>query len=105
MTVATERPDPVAQRDAFGERLFASLRGGLEVLAVELGVRLGRCQALRDSGPATSVELAARNGVDERYGTVLHPDTVRRWARKAGFRRCAELRIANDFWRFYRLDR
>jgi ubiquinone/menaquinone biosynthesis C-methylase UbiE len=38
-------------------------------------------------------------------GTVLRADTVRSWAREAGYSRVDVLPIANDFWRFYRLDK
>lgn len=37
-------------------------------------------------------------------GTVMRPDTVRRYATEAGFSQVTELPIENDFWRFYRLD-
>jgi SAM-dependent methyltransferase len=37
-------------------------------------------------------------------GTVMRPDTLREYARSAGFRRVEALPIENDFWRFYRLD-
>jgi Methyltransferase domain len=37
-------------------------------------------------------------------GTVLRSATVRQWAGEAGFSRVEELTIANDFWRFYRLQ-
>jgi SAM-dependent methyltransferase len=37
-------------------------------------------------------------------GTVIRADTVRRYARDAGFSRVAVLPIEHDFWRFYRLD-
>jgi SAM-dependent methyltransferase len=36
-------------------------------------------------------------------GTVLRPDTVRAYAREAGFDRVDVLPIEHDFWRFYRL--
>jgi 2-polyprenyl-3-methyl-5-hydroxy-6-metoxy-1,4-benzoquinol methylase len=36
-------------------------------------------------------------------GTVIRPDTVRRYAREAGFSSCEVLPIENDFWRFYLL--
>ncbi|MGH3964045.1 MAG: class I SAM-dependent methyltransferase [Pseudonocardiaceae bacterium] len=38
------------------------------------------------------------------HGTVLRTDTVREWARAAGYTGVEVLPIANDFWRFYRLD-
>jgi len=37
-------------------------------------------------------------------GTVMRADTVRRYARDAGFSRVTVLPIEHDFWRFYRLD-
>ncbi|WP_448612594.1 class I SAM-dependent methyltransferase [Modestobacter sp. URMC 112] len=37
-------------------------------------------------------------------GTVIRPDTVRRYASEAGFRETTVLPIEHDFWRFYRLD-
>ena len=37
-------------------------------------------------------------------GTVMRPETVRRYATEAGFRRVTVLPIQNDFFRFYRLD-
>jgi SAM-dependent methyltransferase len=39
------------------------------------------------------------------HGTVLRTDTVRQWARAAGYASVEVLPVANDFWRFYRLDR
>lgn len=38
-------------------------------------------------------------------GTVLRAGTVRGWAQEAGFTRCEELPVQNDFFRLYRLDR
>ncbi|WP_345382911.1 class I SAM-dependent methyltransferase [Pseudonocardia yuanmonensis] len=37
-------------------------------------------------------------------GTVIRPDTIRRYARAAGFSTVTVLPIEHDFWRFYRLD-
>ena len=37
-------------------------------------------------------------------GTAMRPDTLRAYARDAGFSRVEVLAIHNDFWRFYRLD-
>ncbi len=36
-------------------------------------------------------------------GTVMWPETVRRYAAEAGFAEFEVLPIENDFWRFYRL--
>jgi SAM-dependent methyltransferase len=65
MTITTE--SATAQRDALGERLFAGLLGGMELLAVQLGVQLGLYTALRDAGATTAGALASRAGLDERY--------------------------------------
>lgn len=37
-------------------------------------------------------------------GTVIRPETVRRYATEAGFSNVTVLPIEHDFWRFYRLD-
>ena len=37
-------------------------------------------------------------------GTVLRADTVRQWARDAGYTSVEIVPIANDLWRFYRLE-
>ena len=49
------------------QRLSDATTGALELFAVHLGVELGLYDALDRQGPATSAELAARAGVDERY--------------------------------------
>jgi len=53
--------------DEFAERLFASSLGAIEVFGVYLGDRLGWYRSLATDGPATSSELAARTGTQERY--------------------------------------
>lgn len=37
-------------------------------------------------------------------GTVIRPDTVRRYAQEAGFTTVTVLPVEHEFWRFYRLD-
>jgi 2-polyprenyl-3-methyl-5-hydroxy-6-metoxy-1,4-benzoquinol methylase len=37
-------------------------------------------------------------------GTVIRPDTVRRYAHDAGFTTVTILPVRHDIWRFYRLD-
>ena len=37
-------------------------------------------------------------------GTVMRPDTLRRYAREAGFHEATVLPIENDMFRFYRLE-
>ncbi len=56
-----------AKRDEFVGRLFGSVLGAMDTLAVYLGERLGLYAALRAGGPATSAELARRAGIHERY--------------------------------------
>jgi SAM-dependent methyltransferase len=55
------------RRDALVGRLFAGLLGTMDLLHIYLGDRLGLYRALSEGGPATSVELAARAGIHERY--------------------------------------
>jgi len=91
MTV-TEHDKPLAsdssaeQRGyALAERLLGSLIGGMELLTVDLGQRLGLYDAMHSHGPATSAELAQRAGIAERY--------AREWLEQqaaAGFLEVAE---------------
>jgi hypothetical protein len=46
---------------------FAGARQSFELMTVYLGDRLGLYRALRDGGPATAPELAARAGTAQRY--------------------------------------
>src|SRR5438477_7263710 len=59
-------PDP-AVLDALGKRIEGDLAGATTVGLIYLGDRLGLFAALRDGGPATAPELAARCGLVERY--------------------------------------
>ncbi len=63
---ATDREE-VQRANALAERLLGSLIGGMELLTVHLGDRLGLYAALHSCGPATSAELARRAGITERY--------------------------------------
>ena len=67
--MSTTEPPPSAERtaEALVGRLFEASIGMFEVMSVYLGDRLGLYRALRDGGPATAPELAARAGIDERY--------------------------------------
>jgi 2-polyprenyl-3-methyl-5-hydroxy-6-metoxy-1,4-benzoquinol methylase len=62
-----------AKTEAFVARAISDLGGAMTTLFCALGDRLGLLKALADSGPATSGELAARLGLQERY--------VREWSR------------------------
>lgn len=53
--------------EAFAGRVFGDTSACLVTLLAALGDRLGLFKALAMHGPATSVELAARAGVNERY--------------------------------------
>lgn len=66
MTTQTSTIDET-KRDAFAERLFGAALGFADVLTVYLGDRLGLYDALRDGGPQTAAQLAARAGANERY--------------------------------------
>jgi 2-polyprenyl-3-methyl-5-hydroxy-6-metoxy-1,4-benzoquinol methylase len=60
------RPD-VDRTDALRERLFGDAVGALELYTIYLGERLGLYRALAEGGAATSSQLAARTGTNERY--------------------------------------
>ena len=53
--------------EALVARLFEASLGMMDVMSVYVGDRLGLYRALRDHGPSTATELAARAGIDERY--------------------------------------
>lgn len=53
--------------EAIIEKLFESSLATLELGAVMVGQQLGLYGELHEGGPATSSELAARTGMDERY--------------------------------------
>jgi SAM-dependent methyltransferase len=55
------------RRDALAERLFRSMIEANELASVWLGLRLELYELLRQGGPATVDELAARAGIDARY--------------------------------------
>ena len=58
------------------------------------GFSVVHCLAVGRAGDADSAAT----------GTAMRPDTLRAYARHAGFGHVEELPIDNDFWRFYRLD-
>src|SRR5690348_369949 len=69
---ATQTIDEAAV-EAFAGRALGDLGGAMTTLFCALGDRLGLLKSLAADGPATSDELAARLGLDERY--------VREWLR------------------------
>jgi 2-polyprenyl-3-methyl-5-hydroxy-6-metoxy-1,4-benzoquinol methylase len=52
---------------AMMERIFESCIAAMDVATVHIGRKLGLYEALRAEGPLSSVELAERTGMDERY--------------------------------------
>jgi 2-polyprenyl-3-methyl-5-hydroxy-6-metoxy-1,4-benzoquinol methylase len=60
-------PAPVGAETALADRLFEATIHTLELFGVYLGKRLGLYAVLRDHGSLSSVELAARAGIAERY--------------------------------------
>ena len=64
---APDRPVDEARRDALAGRLFEALLGTFDLLSIQLGIELGLYPVLRDGGPVTPPELAARAGIDARY--------------------------------------
>jgi len=69
MTTIAPTPVPGAggEAEALATRIFQDSIASMEIAAMYLGDRLGLYRALRDGGPATSAELAARAGTEERY--------------------------------------
>jgi SAM-dependent methyltransferase len=57
----------IDRTNALAERLRADTLSALELFAVYLGERLGLYRALADGEPVTSIELATRTGIAERY--------------------------------------
>ncbi len=67
-TIKTELTlDQQRTRDALAERLFRTCLNALDIWGVYLGHHLGYYAALNQEGAATSIELAAATGTDERY--------------------------------------
>lgn len=68
MTITeTDRSQAAANAEELSGRLFMTGLGALELLSVELGLRLGCYRALREDEGRTSAELADTTGLAERY--------------------------------------
>ena len=65
--VKTDSPQEIARRDALAQRMFTGLLETMELLTVQLGVKLGLYACLHRDGPATAGELADRAGIHPRY--------------------------------------
>lgn len=63
-----QRPARIeSEAAALAERVFTACIATMDVATIHLGRELGLYEALRDSGPLTSLELAAATSCDERY--------------------------------------
>ena len=67
MTMADASATQERSAEALVGRLFEASLGMMDVMSVYVGDRLGLYRALRDGGPSTAAELAARAGIDARY--------------------------------------
>src|SRR2546421_906678 len=56
-----------AAAQAFTEKVFGMIAGGVSAFMIDLGLRTGLFDAASGAGPLTSGELAVRAGLDERY--------------------------------------
>jgi len=66
---AGTQEDDDRRRDQFVERLFGAFLGGMELLSIDVGRRLGLYRALHECGAVTDAELADRTGIALRYAT------------------------------------
>lgn len=67
MSMSAAPPIDSARAEAFAERVLDALNAGALAVMISVGHRTGLFDALAASGPATSHELAASAGLDERY--------------------------------------
>src|SRR5215216_6977570 len=67
LCIAGERAVDSAHVESFADQVFQAMIGFQKVAGIYLGDKLGFYRSLHENGPATSVELAARTGTDERY--------------------------------------
>lgn len=81
---------------ALAEQLFGAAQGMMDTLCVYAGDRLGLYRALREGGPATAGELAARAGI--------HPRYAREWLEQqsvSGYLGCEDPSLGDDERRFF----
>lgn len=80
------------RREAFTSRLTDSTNGAFDVAAAYLGLQLGLYRSLADDGPATSAQLAARTGTNERL--------IREWLEQQAATEILEATRDQEAWRF-----
>jgi len=78
-------------REAFLQRMNASVLGAFDIASTYLGVKLGLYRSLAEDGPATAAELASRTGTNERL--------VREWLEQQGATELLDV-TNNGEWRF-----
>lgn len=65
--LAEQQPDTPGTVDDLVGRILEATLGTVDLVSIYLGDRLGWYRSLRDDGPATSGQLAARTGTQPRY--------------------------------------
>src|SRR5258708_29687886 len=65
--MAQGSPYDSAKANGFAERLLTTLNDGALCLMISVGHRTGLLDAMRDAASATSAEIAAKAGLNERY--------------------------------------
>ncbi len=83
MSTISSAPVDEARAERFAERMLTALNEGAMLVMVSVGHRTGLLDALARMGDATSAELAAEAGLDERY--------VREWLAAMATARVTEL--------------
>ena len=79
----TEQEAAAARAEALALQIFGQFSAGVELLAVELGRRLGLYETLLAAGPVTAAELADRASIAPRYEQFLGGRSVSSPSRSA----------------------
>jgi SAM-dependent methyltransferase len=67
MDTSTTTPEQAPAGPAAADRVLGAILGGMDLLAIYLGDRLGYYRSLAEHGPSTASQLAERTGTDPRY--------------------------------------